>query len=66
MKKSDEKHSEMKDNRMVKDDHQEGISRVLQRDQKRTAHSGKMEWKSGENKESNWKQKGDSLVPRKA
>lgn len=38
-----EKHKGMIDNRMVKDDHQEGIDRVLQRGhEKREGHFGKM------------------------
>ncbi len=55
----------MNDNRMVKDDHQEGIRRVLQRpgDLKK-GQGGKM----GESiaSESNWKRSGESLTPRKA
>jgi hypothetical protein len=56
----------MIDNRMVKDSHQEGIGRKIQRKQDRNdveGHNGKM----GRNTPSlsNWK-RGDSLTPRKA
>jgi len=52
------------DNRKVKDDHQEGISRVLMRkgDLKK-GQGGKMH--AGGN-EANWKRSGGSLTPRKA
>lgn len=56
----------MIDNRKVSDNHQEGISRKIQRKQDRNdveGHNGKM----GKNvpSQSNWK-RGDSLTPRKA
>jgi hypothetical protein len=56
----------MIDNRMVKDSHQEGISRVMQRkgEEGPKAQSGKMGMKGSS--ESNWKRGGDSLTPRKA
>jgi hypothetical protein len=60
---------EMIDNRKVKDSHQEGIARVIQRKSDRTradseGHQGKMNDKRGS--ESNWKRSGGSLTPRKA
>ena len=56
----------MIDNRMVKDNHQQGIKRVLQRKEDRNdveGHNGKM----GKNipSESHWK-RNDVLTPRKA
>lgn len=56
----------MIDNRMVKDDHQQGIGRVIQRRHERKdveGHNGKM----GKNipSQSNWK-RNDVLTPRKA
>jgi hypothetical protein len=57
----------MIDNRKVKDDHQQGIGRVLQRKHDRMdieGHNGKMGRKIPS--ESNWSRKGDSLTPRKA
>jgi hypothetical protein len=64
----------MIDNRMVKDDHQQGIARVMQRKGDTTradkeGHKGSMAggWKHGGGKmESHWKRSGDSLTPRKA
>lgn len=56
----------MIDNRMVHDDHQQGIKRVLQRrhDKKDVAgHFGKM---GGRIDKADWARKGDSLTPRKA
>ena len=56
----------MMDNRMVKDNHQEGIKRVLQRkvDKKDVeGHHGKM---GGKHDKAHWSRKGDSMVPRKA
>lgn len=56
----------MIDNRMVKDNHQGGIERVIQRREDRNnveGHNGKMGMHKGH--ESNWK-RGDSLTPRKA
>jgi len=55
----------MIDNRMVKDSHQEGIKRVLQRKEDRNdveGHHGKM----GMGDKAHWSRKGDSLTPRKA
>lgn len=55
----------MIDNRMVKDDHQQGIKRVLQRKEDRMdveGHHGKM----GMGDKAHWSRKGDSLTPRKA
>jgi hypothetical protein len=56
----------MIDNRMVKDSHQEGIKRVLQRKEDRNdveGHNGKM---GGHVEKAHWSRKGDSLTPRKA
>lgn len=56
----------MIDNRKVSNNHQEGISRVIQRDNSAsTAQKGKMSMK-GDGKESNWKRGGDCLTPRRA
>ena len=55
----------MIDNRMVKDNHQQGIERVIQRKEDRNdveGHNGKM----GKGARANWSRKGDSLTPRKA
>lgn len=55
----------MIDNRIVHDNHQEGIKRVLQRGHERmdvAGHNGKM----GKGDKANWFRKGDSLTPRKA
>lgn len=59
----------MIDNRKVKDSHQEGISRVLQRKSEYNpadckGHDGKMGKTHGSEK--NWKRSGPSLTPRKA
>jgi hypothetical protein len=55
----------MMDNRMVKDSHQEGISRVMQKGgMKKPKMTGKMNGSAGS--ESNWKRSGASLTPRKA
>lgn len=59
----------MQDNRMVKDNHQEGISRVIQRKSERMAadhegHEGKM--KAGGGSDKSFKRTGASLTPRKA
>ncbi len=65
-------HGGMIDNRMVHDDHQQGISRVLQRGHdKRSSegHHGSMAagWKHGKGGEkSHWSREGSPLVPRKA
>jgi hypothetical protein len=64
----------MIDNRKVKDSHQEGISRVLQRKGDTTradkeGHKGSMAggWKhDGGKKEGHWKRSGSPLTPRKA
>jgi hypothetical protein len=60
---------DMVDNRVVNDNHQEGMKRVLQRKaenhMERNEHcSGKMGKHMGS--ESNWKRSGGSLTPRKA
>lgn len=54
---------EMIDNRKVKDSHQEGISRVVQRKGEggRVGEPGKMSGKG----HANWKRSGESLTPRK-
>jgi hypothetical protein len=55
----------MIDNRMVKEDHQQGIMRVMQRKQDRNnvaGHYGKM----GMGDKAHWSRKGDPLTPRKA
>lgn len=57
----------MIDNRIVKDDHQEGIKRVLQRKREHykadvEGHHGKM----GPGDKAHWSRHGDSLTPRKA
>lgn len=60
-------HHQMIDNRMVKDDHQQGIKRVMQRGydpRDCNGHHGKMGVHHG--KESHFSRKGDSLTPRKA
>ena len=58
--------SSMIDNRKVSGNHQEGISRVLQKGKvEKTWADGKMSMR-GDGKESNWKQSGESLTPRKA
>lgn len=59
------------DNRMVKDDHQQGIKRVIQRKHERQdveGHNGAMGkgWGKGAGSEKNWKRAGASLTPRKA
>lgn len=56
----------MIDNRMVHDNHQEGIKRVLQRRHDKRdveGHNGKM---GGHHDKAHWSRKGDSLTPRKA
>jgi hypothetical protein len=56
----------MIDNRMVKDNHQQGIHRVLQRGTSRPdieGHNGKM---GLHHSKAHWSRKGDSLTPRKA
>lgn len=56
----------MIDNRKVHDDHQQGISRVLQRKHDKRdveGHNGKM---GGHHDKADWARKGDSLTPRKA
>ena len=59
---------EMQDNRMVKDNHQEGIERVKQRKGEMPKGSGHCSGKMGNKgtSESNWKRTGGSLTPRKA
>lgn len=58
----------MIDNRRVKDSHQEGISRVLQRKGELPKGNGHCSGKMGERggSESHFKREGDSLTPRKA
>jgi hypothetical protein len=63
----------MIDNRMVKDTHQEGISRVMQRKSEKNpadsaGHHGSMKdgWGKGAGSEKNWKRSDASLTPRKA
>lgn len=56
----------MIDNRMVHDNHQEGIGRKLQRHHDRNdvlGHNGKM---GTIHDKAHWARKGDSLTPRKA
>lgn len=57
----------MIDNRMVKDNHQEGIERVKQKRSEYNpkdceGHHGKM----GPGDKAHWSRRGDSLTPRKA
>jgi hypothetical protein len=55
----------MIDNRIVHDNHQQGIKRVLQRHHDKNdveGHSGKM----GKGDKAHWSRRGDSLTPRKA
>ncbi len=57
----------MIDNRIVNDDHQKGISRVIQRKHDRNdveGHNGKMGRKVPS--QSHWSRRGDALTPRKA
>ena len=57
----------MIDNRMVNDNHQGGIERVLQKSHDKRdveGHNGKMGMKKPNL--SHWSRKGDSLTPRKA
>jgi len=55
----------MIDNRMVKDDHQEGIGRVMQREhEKRDGHNGKMGMIKG--RESGFKVPDNAKTPRRA
>jgi hypothetical protein len=57
----------MIDNRMVKDSHKEGISRVLQRGHERretVGHNGKLGLKN--HVKPHWRDSDDSLTPRKA
>ena len=59
----------MIDNRMVKDSHQEGIKRVLQRKSEKNpkdseGHHGKMSHKA--RSDASFKRSGGSLTPRKA
>lgn len=55
---------EMIDNRMVKDSHQEGISRVLQRKgDMKVGQGGKMGCKGGSEK--NFRRSGEGLTPRR-
>lgn len=56
----------MIDNRKVKDNHQEGISRVIQRkgEKGRVGQGGKMNNKPSQ--KANWRRTGGSLTPRQA
>lgn len=64
MKKDGAKKGAMIDNRMVKDDHQEGIKRVMQKEKPaKTWQSGEMHMKGDK---ADWKRSGGSLTPRKA
>jgi hypothetical protein len=63
----------MIDNRMVKENHQQGIERVKQRKSEHMpadheGHDGSMAkgWGKGAGSEKNWKRTGGSLTPRKA
>jgi hypothetical protein len=59
--------SGMIDNRMVKDSHQEGISRVMQRKSENPrvdGHQGKMG--HAKRSDSGFKRTGESLTPRRA
>lgn len=56
----------MIDNRMVKENHQQGIERVRQRGHDRMdveGHNGKM---TSHGDKAHWSRKGDALTPRKA
>ena len=59
--------NQMQDNRRVKDSHQEGIKRVLQRKEDRNdvdGHQGKMG--HAHKSDAGFKRTGDCLTPRKA
>lgn len=63
MERKVKEHKGMIDNRMVKDDHQEGISRKTQRPgDMETGQPGKM----GKGSEAHWKRSGGSMTPRRA
>jgi hypothetical protein len=76
--KEHKKEGKMIDNRMVKDNHQQGIARVLQRGHDKLdyeGHFGSMKggWKHGwsddhhkSNKRDTFNHKGEGLTPRKA
>jgi hypothetical protein len=66
MMKEHKMHERMIDNRMVKDSHQEGIARVIQRkgEAGRVGQPGKMSGKPSEH--ANWKRSGGSMTPRRA
>lgn len=56
---------EMIDNRKVKDSHQEGIKRVMQKDHKKAeGYDGKLGKNRGSDK--GFKRSGESLTPRRA
>lgn len=60
----------MIDNRIVKETHQGGIERVIQRKHEKAdveGHKGSMAggWGKGAGSEKNWKRSGASLTPRK-
>lgn len=57
----------MIDNRMVKENHQQGIARIMQRKSEKNTmdmkgHNGKM----GRVEKAHWSRQGDTLTPRKA
>lgn len=52
----------MIDNKMVNDNHQQGIERVKQREKMPMGQPGKM----GKGDKADWKRSGGSLTPRKA
>jgi hypothetical protein len=56
----------MIDNRMVKDHHQQGIKRVMQRKHERNSSTEGHHGKMGMGDKAEWSRKGDSLTPRKA
>ena len=58
-------HEQMKDNRMVKDNHQQGIERVKQRKgDMEVGQGGKMHWSPKE--KSHWKRPNSAMTPRQA
>jgi hypothetical protein len=56
----------MIDNRIVKDNHQQGIERVLQRKHDKKDVEGHSGYMGGKFDKAHWSRKGDSLTPRKA
>lgn len=68
-----ERKDRMIDNRMIDENHQQGIKRVLQRRSERmeadhAGHNGSMAngWKHGRVSDKGFKRTGDSITPRKA